>query len=195
MGRPKTSSLNVVCVEHPSSRVSFKGSRTSSNGLARRFRCEPGTGAAHYFTIVEYDRDVALAARWSAPPACPDHPSSKVVRNGRYGSKTPKPRQRYRCTPADGSKPHSFTPPLPRDHVHENSEDCAHCEELRGVHRGETAVARRHSWSTRIVARGLEQLAAGATYADVGRWALRATGTVRTRTRPCPPTRPRKRSG
>lgn len=182
MGRPKTSSLNVVCVEHPSSRVSFKGSRTSSNGLARRFRCEPGTGAAHYFTIVEYDRDVALAARWSAPPACPDHPSSKVVRNGRYGSKTPKPRQRYRCTPADGSKPHSFTPPLPRDHVHENSEDCAHCEELRGVHRGETAVARRHSWSTRIVARGLEQLAAGATYADVGRWALRATGTVRTRT-------------
>lgn len=184
MGRPKTSSLNVVCVEHPSSRVSFKGSRTSSNGLARRFRCVPGTGTAHYFTLVEYDRDVALSARWSAPPACPDHPGSRVVRNGRYGSKTPKPRQRYLCTPADGSNPHSFTPPLPRDHVHENAEDCSHCEELRGVHRGETAVARRRSWSTRIVARGLEQLAAGATYADVGRWALRATGTVRTRTTP-----------
>ncbi|HPU38215.1 MAG TPA: hypothetical protein PLS63_01490, partial [Microthrixaceae bacterium] len=103
------------------------------------------------------------------------------MRNGKYGSKTPKPRQRYRCTPADGSKPHAFTPPLPRDHVHENAEDCAHCEELRGVHRGDTAVARRHSWSSRIVARGLEKLAEGSTYADVGRWALRVTGTERSR--------------
>lgn len=45
------------------------------------------------------------------------------------------------------------------------------CEELRGVHRGETAVARRHTWSTRIVVRALERLTAGETYASVSQWA------------------------
>jgi hypothetical protein len=94
---------------------------------------------------------------------------------------TTTPRQRYRCTPLDGSKSHTFTPPLPREHVHDNGEDCAYCEEVRGVHHGDTAVARRHTWSTKTVARGLEMLAGGSTYADVGRWALRSTGTHRTR--------------
>lgn len=149
--------------------------------MSNRFQCVGAEGESHYFTITELSAEAAAAARWSPPPPCPEHPGSKVVRNGKYGSKTPKPRQRYRCTPADGSKPHSFTPPLPRDHVHENAEGCAHCEELRGVHRGDTAVARRHSWSSRVVARGLEKLAEGSTYADVGRWALRVTGTERTR--------------
>jgi hypothetical protein len=70
---------------------------------------------------------------------------------------------------------------LPRDHVHEDEDYCKHCEELTCVHRGETAEARRHAWSTRVVARGLEQIAAGATYADVPRWAPRVTGTKRMR--------------
>ena len=115
---------------------------------------------------------------------CFEHPGSHVVRNGTYGSKTPKRRQRYRCyyDPEDKTRRHSFTPLLPRDHVCEGEEHCAHCEELRGVHRGETAVARRHSWPTRVVVRGLEQLAAGGSYADVGRWARRVTDTMRTRT-------------
>ena len=180
-GRPKTSSLNIRCREHPGASVRFKGSRRSSRGVSNRFQCVGAEGESHYFTITELSAEAAAAARWSPPPPCPEHPGSKVVRNGKYGSRTPKPRQRYRCTPADGSKPHSFTPPLPRDHVHENAEGCAHCEELRGVHRGDTAVARRHSWSSRVVARGLEKLAEGSTYADVGRWALRVTGTERTR--------------
>jgi hypothetical protein len=123
----------------------------------------------------------AIAAAWSPAPQCPDHDGSKVVRNGSYGKATEKPRQGYKCFPADGSKPHKFTPPLPRDHVHDNEDHCDHCDELRGVHRGETAVARRHSWSTRIVARGLEMLSAGASYSEVSRWALRVTNTKRTR--------------
>jgi hypothetical protein len=49
------------------------------------------------------------------------------------------------------------------------------------VHRGDTAVARRHTWSTRIVVRGLERMASGMSYADTGRWAQRVTGTTRTR--------------
>lgn len=63
----------------------------------------------------------------------------------------------------------------------DGEEHCAHCEELRGIHRGETAVARRHAWPTRLVVQGLDQLAAGASYADVGRWARRVTGTTRTK--------------
>ena len=178
-GRPRRLS-RARCAQHPESHVVAKGTRQTASGLKRTYLCTPQVGSRHWFSLTA-EPDLDYTARWSPPPPCPEHPGSKVVRNGKYGSKTPKPRQRYRCTPADGSKPHSFTPPLPRDHVHENAEDCAHCEELRGVHRGDTAVARRHSWSSRVVARGLEKLAEGSTYADVGRWALRVTGTERTR--------------
>lgn len=107
-----------------------------------------------------------------------------MIRNGTYGKGLAVPRQSYKCFPDDGGKPHKFTPPLPRDHVHENGEHCDHCDELRGIHRGETAIARRHTWSTRIVARGLEQLANGASYASVSQWAIRVSGTKRTRRRP-----------
>ena len=183
-GRPRRLS-QARCAQHPESHVIAKGTRHTAGGLKRTYLCTPQVGPPHKFSLTA-EPDLDYTARWSPPPPCPEHPGSKVVRNGKYGSKTPKPRQRYRCTPADGAKPHSFTPPLPRDHVHENAEDCAHCEELRGVHRGDTAVARRHSWSSRVVARGLEKLAEGSTYADVGRWALRVTGTERTRKVPEP---------
>lgn len=174
------------CLEHPGSVVVAVGSYSTKSGRRQRYRCTPSVGDQHTF-VVGVDPPVRkrAIALWSPPPECPEHPGSKVVRNGRYAKSTAKMRQRYRCTPADGSKRHSFTPPLPRDHVHAGEEHCDHCEELRGVHRGETAVARRHTWSTRIVARGLEQLAAGSSYADVGRWALRASGTKRTR-KPAP---------
>ena len=43
---------------------------------------------------------------------------------------------------------------------------------MRGVHRGETAIARLHSWPTRLVARALNELALGGTYSDVSRQAL-----------------------
>ena len=152
-GRPRRLS-QARCAQHPESHVIAKGTRHTAGGLKRTYLCTPQVGPPHKFSLTA-EPDLDYTARWSPPPPCPEHPGSKVVRNGKYGSKTPKPRQRYRCTPADGSKPHSFTPPLPRDHVHENAEDCAHCEELRGVHRGDTAVARRHSWSSRVVARGL----------------------------------------
>lgn len=103
-----------------------------------------------------------------------------MVRDVTYGTRPAKPRQRYKCTLVDGSKSHRFTPPLPRDHVHENEEQCQACKELRGLHRGETAAARRHSWSTHVVARGLEQWAAGGSYAEVSRWALRTDGANHT---------------
>ena len=168
--------------------------RNSKSGVVRRFSCTPALGSPHTFSVAVVTEHAApQLATWSPPPACPDHLGSRVVRNGTYGRATPKPRQRYRCTPTDGTRRHSFTPPLPRDHVHSGEEHCEHCDELRGIHRGESAVARRHSWSTRIVARGLEQLASGATYADVSRWALRVTGTKRTRISPSPKVTSKKR--
>lgn len=171
------------CPLHPGSTVIAKGFVSSEDRTRRRYRCDPLIGDRHTFTAVVAvgPHELARVASWSPPPPCPKHPGSKVVRNGTYGSHTPKPRQLYRCYPADGSKFHGFTPPLPRDHVHQGHEHCDECEELRGIHRGETAVARRHSWSTRIVVRGLEKLASGASYSDVGRWALRVTGTRRTK--------------
>lgn len=106
-----------------------------------------------------------------------------MIRFGTYGKTTGKPRQRYRCFPEDGSTVHTFTPPLPREHVHEGHEQCDHCDELRGVHHGETSVARTHSWNTRTVARALEMLAAGESYAATSKWALRVSGTADRRVR------------
>jgi hypothetical protein len=133
-----------------------------------------------------------------SPPECELHPLAeqeaaserrRVVRAGRYASSTPLPRQRYRCVRVeldeDGNprrdengEPvvhrHVFTPPLPRAHVHPHEDGCAECEEHRGLHHGETAVARRHSWPTFIVARALRDLSLGSSYGEVGRSALRA---------------------
>lgn len=170
-----------MCPEHPDSKVVAAGVRETASGVTRRYRCTPMVGAPHRFTVrMGPGRQ---PTPWSPPPACPRHPGAKVVRAGTYGKTTEKPRQRYRCSPVDG-KPHTFTPALPRDHVHEGEEHCDHCEELRGIHRGETAVARRHTWSTRVVVRGLQLLAQGGSYAEVGRWAKRVTGVERRRAAP-----------
>lgn len=168
-GRPKKAP-ETRCHHHPGSQVRSIGTYETKGGTRRRYRCVPRGGDIHSFSVVE-----GVGARvWSPPPPCPEHPGSKVVRNGTYGVRTPRPRQRYRCSPTDGSKAHSFTPALPRDHVHAAEGGCPECEELRGVHHGETAVARRHSWPTRLVARALAELARGGSYADVSRQALRS---------------------
>jgi len=162
------------CHLHPNSQVRSVGTYEAAGATRRRYRCVPKGGDVHSFSVVE-----GQGARvWSPPPPCPDHPGSKVVRNGTYGVRTPRPRQRYRCTPSDGSKQHTFTPPLPREHVHPSEGGCPECEELRGFHHGETAVARRHSWPTRLVARALAQLSQGGSYADTARQALRSAERI-----------------
>lgn len=180
-GRPRSVSQGVRCLEHPSSHVISKGKRRLASGvLVRRFTCTPAIGSAHDFSVHVSENGVPPVLVWSPPPSCPRHPDSHVIRWGTYASGTPKRRQRYRCVPDEGA-PHCFAPPLPRDHVHEGEDHCEACEDLTRVHNGDAAVARRHGWSSHIVARGLEQLSAGATYADVSRWARSVTGTNRTR--------------
>lgn len=141
----------------------------------RRYRCRPRDGAAHRFSLLVTPAG-EMGPQWSPPPPCPRHPGSRVTRNGTYGTRTAKPRQRYRCVPNDGTAAHSFTPPLARDHVHVGGQQCDECDELRGIHHGDYAVARQHTWPARIVARALADLAAGRSYGDVSLWALRAAG-------------------
>jgi hypothetical protein len=191
----------VPCPQHPGSRVQGNGMLTTTTGARHRYRCWPVTGVAHGFSVLTGEQGqqlptVALQARaWTVPPSCEIHADEahEVIRYGRYGTSTPQPRQRYRCTrrpvEADGSPVlddqgkrvllrHVFTPALPRDHVHPASGGCAECEELRGTHHGETAVARRHSWPTRTVAQALMDLSLGVSYADVSRWALRTAAAA-----------------
>jgi hypothetical protein len=143
--------------------------------VTRRFRCRPVDGDEHHFSVLVAPAG-QTAPTWEPPPPCPEHPGGHVVRDGVYGTRTVKRRQRYRCTPPDGGKPHRFTPPLAREHVHAGHEQCDECDELRGVHHGETTVARRHSWPVSLVARGLADLAAGRSYGDTALWALRQVG-------------------
>jgi hypothetical protein len=162
---------------HRGSRVAAKGTRASGGRRVRSYLCTPLVVAAgekqrHYFSVViEDNRPVA---RWQPAPGCPDHPDGAVVRNGVYGAGK-LPRQRYRCTPP-GGKAHSFTPPLPREHISVEGRPCPHCEEQRGVHRGETSVARRHRFTTRTVVRGLESLSKGDPYTKVSLLALKTSG-------------------
>lgn len=160
--------------EHAGSTVASYGRRKTAAGVVRRYRCRYD-GGQHFFTVLVTTNGPAAPA-WQPPPPCPEHPGGHVIRFGTYGTRTVKRRQRYRCTPPDGGKPHVFTPPLARDHVHAGHEQCDECDERRGVHHGETTVARRHSWPGRLVARGLADLAAGRSYGDTrcgrcDRWA------------------------
>jgi hypothetical protein len=162
-------------VKHPDAHVVAQRTYDTGSGRRRQYRCTPAVGEQHWFSVIITDGS-APAASWAPPPVCAVHPASRVIRFGTYGKTTGKPRQRYRCFPEDGSTVHTFTPPLPREHVHEGHEQCDHCDELRGVHHGETSVARTHSWNTRTVARALEMLAAGESYAATSKWALRVSG-------------------
>ena len=163
---------------HVDSVVVSKGRRESSKGTLRRYLCRPKAGAPHSFSLVEGPVPMPIH---SPPPACPEHPGSKVVRNGFYATSTTKPRQMYRCFPDGEGRVHAFVPKLARDHVHTGRDSCVECEELRGTHRGDKTVARRHSWSARVVADALKDLSEGKSYAAVSREVRRATGRTRTR--------------
>ena len=179
--------MQARCTKHPGSDVTAHGYRKSPTGepVAMRFSCKPLIGEPHTFSVPLLPEGAPVERRWSLPPPCPfpEHAKSKVIRYGSYGKGSLK-RQRYRCMPKEQpDEAHVFTPALPRDHVCD-TDGCEECEELRGIHRGETAVARRHAWSTRVVARALEKLADGASYASVSQWAIRVTDHQRKRATP-----------
>lgn len=192
MGRPTTHSIVCPLPEHTGSRIQKHGAGT---GDLIRFRCvpPPGLGVRHSFSVVRPGGH--RATRQRGAPECADHPGAAVKRNGTYGSGI-RGRQRYRCEhecnascltrrrrggPCPGF--HTFTHELPREHV-ESGDECPHCLELRGIHRGERLSARRQRLNSRQVARLLLELAAGTSYTKVGFAALRTAGIELSSTEP-----------
>ena len=175
---------------HAKSNVTANGfvtGRARGGRTVRQWVCRPLTGGRHSFTLLVSD-DSPAAPR-QPNPRCPRHPDARTKRDGTYGS-GPTHRQRYRCFPS-GEKSHAFTPLLPRGHVDPADGPCPHCEELRGVHHGDTAAARGHAFSTRLIAQGLDKLSAGDSYAQVGLWAWKSVGrdpAFPARRAPDPPT-------
>lgn len=187
---------------HGRRKVVLDGLVKDKDGSAthQRFRCSMGTADEHTFRVPLAGTAAStpatptktvrrLSVRPYAPPEpCPEHPGGHVTRRGVYKAGT-STRQRYLCTPVgwyDGAKrsedpehaKHIFTPVLPRAHV-EGDAACPHCAELRAIHRGDTAIARKHQADTLTVAQALGRLGRGETYAEVSVWLqelLRADG-------------------
>lgn len=153
---------------HREARPAANGTRIIGGRRVRQYRCAPALEPIHTFLVTVADNRPVV---WQPMPACPRHLDASVKRNGMYGPDERR-RQIYRCRPADGDPAHNFTPVLPRAHVDADSKPCSECSEQRGLHHGETAAARRHRWSTKIVARGLERLSLGMPYGKVSRKAL-----------------------
>lgn len=80
----------------------------------------PRSVPRHFFTGVLTEEGATLASALQKALTCPDHPQSRVVRDGTYGKRSLALRRCYRCffDPIDRSKKHRFTPGLARDHVH-----------------------------------------------------------------------------
>ncbi len=162
---------DVACPKraHVEHKVRFKGTRTTADGLIwGKFQCVPpvGKGKPHYFSVLRSVTGSAITTL-DRPPDCLSHKLSNVVRNGRVGRPGTVPRQRYRCTPADGSDIHYFMTPLPREEVHAGVEACSVCDELLSPHRGALGGARRTPWTLKNLAQALNDLSTGSSYATV----------------------------
>lgn len=177
-------------------RAAIKGWGTFArkSGKYRLYRCEPLVGKTHYFSV-----PISGGTRvrgHAGAPSCGEHPGSLITRNGTSRRGSTQPRQVYKChherctamcrqacVRDHGGRPHgrscpkacvgthTFSPALPRAHVH-FGESCAECLELKGLHRGEMAAARRHRAWARLVVRILSELSLGLSYAKAGRLAL-----------------------
>lgn len=120
---------------------------------------------AHKFSICFDDDPAPLFAA----AKCPEHQGSKVIRKGTNNSKGAR-HQRYLCRPADEGGEHRFTLPLPRVAV-EKDPKWRTSDAVKNPHRGATASGRGQTATTELVAEGLQLLAMGNSYAQVGNWA------------------------
>ena len=160
---------------HARGHVVGNGTQTSGGRRVRQYRCRPLVGDPHTFLVAIEDR--RPRRRTVEAPPCPLGHTAPVQRAGLYGRGGLTRRQRYFCPEGgESDKGHVFTPPLPREHVPEGAGPCPTCDEERSVHRGDTAAARSHQWPSRVVARALDMLSAGASYGEASRWAFDEVG-------------------
>ena len=115
-------------------------------------------------------------------PACPDpaHAGSVRVRAGWYGRAGAR-RQRWWCTPADGSGRHRFAETLPRLACCDGA-TCPECATALEAWEGQPAP-RLYGYPVRSVARALIRVAAGASFRSTAELIRTEAG----RTRPVPP--------
>lgn len=107
----------------------------------------------------------SLGKSWSSAKAdCPrpEHAGSRVRFDGRYGPAEHR-RQRYKCVPANGDRPHCFTEVLPREESWNDA--CESCERDVGLHEGPHA-ARNYQFVARGIAEALVMVGAGSSYRD-----------------------------
>ena len=169
----RRSGWNVRCPRpgHLDGLVQSRGTRATSTGTWRRFLCRRPDGTSHTFRLMVTSEGAASPVSRAPTPPCPEHPGSSVKRAGTYGVSVNQ-RQRYLCRPEDGGKPHQFTPPLSREAV-TAGEACSTCDELLSPHHGPVTAARHTPWTLAGVAKALNDLSLGESYANVS-LALRA---------------------
>jgi hypothetical protein len=106
----------------------------------------------------------------------PEHAGSGVKFDGGYGPPGHR-RQRFKCVPTNGDRPHVFTGPLAREeswHV-----DCEVCERPVERHDGPQA-ARQYQFVARGIAGTLKSVGAGASYMRASRIARQRANRMRT---------------
>jgi hypothetical protein len=115
-----------------------------------------------------------MPRRSEARAVCPrpGHAGSRVRFDGTYGSPGHR-RQRYKCVPANGDRPHVFTEPLPREEAWRHS--CEACERHVPRHEGPQAP-RKYQFVSRGIASALVAVGTGQSY-------MRAAHVARSRAR------------
>jgi Transposase, Mutator family len=116
----------------------------------------------------------AMPRRSQAKAVCPrvEHAGSRVRFDGTYGTAGHR-RQRYKCVPANGDRPHVFTELLPREESWRHS--CDACERHVPRHEGPQAP-RKYQFVARGIAAALVAVGAGQSY-------MRAAHVARLRAR------------
>lgn len=125
-------------------------------------------GNRHTFSVC-FDED---AAPKFAGAKCPLKHRGTVIRWG-TNNKSGAEHQRYKCTPLDkGVAAHTFTLELPRQRVPADP-NWTDSDAVQNPNRGTLASGRGHAFTMEVVAEGLQKLAGGASYIEVGRWAAK----------------------
>ena len=170
---------SLSCPEgHARSQVHGQGTKKLKSGTTRQWRCryvdEDGDTYQHFFSTREENETTReLLDRAIAMPTCgrDAHEGWRVDTNGTYDTAAG-PRQRYRCSnPDDIAERHTFTAPLPRSAV-EDDTCCDDCLRADPRHAGSEASTRRLNYPASVVYSVLHDLSEGRAYTRASMRAL-----------------------
>lgn len=167
---------------HVASQVHARGTRPTNRGTTRKWRCRYVEGdelREHSFTTLDEAAESVrdLLDRVVAMPECPNgrHVKWTVQAHGTYETLAGR-RQRYRCyNPKKPGTWHTFTPPLPRSAVDDDT-CCEDCRVLTPRHAGTEASTRRLNYPASVVYTVLRELSEGRAYTHASMRALEAMG-------------------